>query len=106
MKSTRVSFPTRTTSLVLSNVPPPWWADASEAIDNEAAANRAARIMRVLPLRADRWNQRPLYTARQARSSARHGADDEKRLGASGDGVWQRGVGPLVRQVLLAGKEP
>src|SRR6185437_14324744 len=38
--------------------------------------------------------------------AAGHGADDQVRLGAGRDGFGQRGVRLLVRQVLLAGKEP
>jgi len=45
---------------------------------------------------------------RQLASSlaARHRADDQVRFGPGGDGLGQRGVRLLVRQVLLAGEEP
>ena len=38
--------------------------------------------------------------------AAGHGADDQVRLGAGRDGLGQRGVRLVVRQVLLAGEEP
>src|ERR1700734_2579862 len=38
--------------------------------------------------------------------AARHGADDEVRLGAGGYRRGERGVGRFVGQVLLAGEEP
>src|SRR6266508_5542728 len=38
--------------------------------------------------------------------AACHGPHDQKRLGPRRDRVGQRGVGQLVRQILLAGKEP
>jgi len=42
----------------------------------------------------------------RAELAAGHRADDQVRLGAGRDGLGQRGVRLLVRQVLLAGKEP
>src|SRR5579875_1696250 len=42
----------------------------------------------------------------RAGSPPGHRADDQVRLGAVGDRPGERGVGRLVRQVLLAGEEP
>jgi hypothetical protein len=46
-----------------------------------------------------------LQGASASNLTSRHCADDEKRLHAVGDGLGERCVGPLMWEILLAGKE-
>src|ERR1051326_2902379 len=60
--------------------------------------DQRARDSPTRPARVDR--------IRDVALAAGHRAHDQERLGARGDGAGQRGVGRIVREVLLAGEEP